>query len=259
MKNLIIILVFLISSGLIKAQTPKTVKIGNQVWMSENLGTTSSTTPRPSQTTSNNQTAGNSIKTQVSTNNPTDNSSRTQSSKNQNSQACSYQFSKPVVKMNYIDNRIKCCYCNNFATHSEIPNLQLQEEETYQAEKLFVHWQNIRASAEHQKMDIGRYEEFIINNYSSEMSSFEKYAESLPESGQSKTKEQIESELSKMSSNNMEIINEMPARGTAFVAAMTILYRNDFTNQTYTANMNRRVNKYELKSKGCDRHQGYCK
>jgi hypothetical protein len=259
MKHLKILLLLLFAAGLIKAQAPKTVKISNQVLMLENLGATSSITLRPSQTTNNNQTADNSIKTQVSTNNPTNPSSKAQSSKKQNLQACSYQFFKPVVKMNYIDNRIKCCYCNNFATHSEIPNLQLQEEETYQAEKLFVHWQNIRASAEHQKMDIGRYEEFIINNYSSEMSSFEKYVESLAESGQSKTKEQIESELSKMSSNNIEIINEMPARGTAFVAAMTILYTNDFTNQTYTANMNRRVNKYELKSNGCDRHQGYCK
>jgi uncharacterized protein (TIGR02145 family) len=37
MKNLIIILVFFIYTGFIKAQTPKTVKIGNQVWMTKNL------------------------------------------------------------------------------------------------------------------------------------------------------------------------------------------------------------------------------
>jgi len=39
MKNSKILLLFLFAAGLIKAQTPKTVKIGNQEWMTENLNT----------------------------------------------------------------------------------------------------------------------------------------------------------------------------------------------------------------------------
>jgi hypothetical protein len=187
-------------------------------------------------------------------------SSQSQTAKKQNSQACSFQFSKPVIKMNYIDNRIKCCYCNNFATHAEIPNLQLQEEETYRAEKLLEHWQNTNADDEHQRMDIDRQLDFIKNSYIDEGNSFEKYAERFAESGQNKTKEQIELELFAMLSGKVSESSEAQTRAFAFTSALNEMRTKKLLyNQTVTANLNRRVNEYELKSKGCDRHQGYCK
>ena len=173
---------------------------------------------------------------------------------------CTFQFTKPIIKMNYIDNRTKCCYCNNFATYSEIPNLQLQQEEAYQAEKLFLHWQNIGASEEHQNNDIERQLDFIKNTYNGESNSFEKYAERLAESGQSKTKEQIELELYAMLSGKVLESSEAQTRAVAFTTALnTIRINKTFYNQTITADINRRVNRYDVKSKGCDKHQGYCK
>jgi hypothetical protein len=141
MKHLIIVLIFLISSGLIKAQTPKTVKIGNQVWMSENLGTTSganhaSYTPNERTHTINSATN------------------------------CTFKFARPSLSFEYIDNRKKCCCCGSrYATYTT-PSpgvIEFSQVSTTITYNLLKHWDKIGANTEHKDEDINNFAEFLKN------------------------------------------------------------------------------------------------
>jgi hypothetical protein len=151
MKHLKILLLLLFATGLIKAQTPKTVKIGNQVWMSENLGTTSGTKPNPSQTTNNNKTAGS--------------TSQTQTSEKPKVVNCNYKFTKPKLNIKYTDNRVECCKCTEYAKYSVKPNLVMIEESAYIRERLKLHFEGVNADEAHREADEKRLQNFIQTNY----------------------------------------------------------------------------------------------
>ena len=142
----------MISPGGIKAQTPKTVKIGNQVWMSENLGTTSGTKPNSSQATNYNQT--------------TSNSSQTQTSEKPKVVNCNYKFTKPKLNIEYIYNRVECCKCTEYAMCSVKPNLVTIEESAYIREMLKLHFEGVNADEAHREADEKRLQNFIQTNYS---------------------------------------------------------------------------------------------
>ena len=212
MKHLIIVLIFLISTGLIKAQTPKTVKIGNQVWMSENLGTTSGTKPNPSQATNYNQTAGS--------------TSQTQTSEKPKVVNCNYKFTKPKLNIEYIDNRVECCYCNEYAKYSVKPNLVITEESAYIRERLQLHYEEVNADEAHRESDEKRLQNFIQTNYNN----------GALDPGVSSYFASVSSMLT---IENMVWTMGLQERPKSY------------------GSLNRKVKKYN-NSKSCKNHQGYC-
>ncbi len=134
----------MIFTGINKAQTPKTVKIGNQVWMSENLGTTSGA----------NRTAN------------TPNKASQASNSSNSATSCTFKFSRPNLSYEYIDNRKKCCCCRSrYATYTT-PNpgvIELGQVSITITYNLLKHWDKIVANKEHKDEDINRFAEFLKN------------------------------------------------------------------------------------------------
>jgi hypothetical protein len=221
MKHLIIVLIFLISTGLIKAQTPKTVKIGNQVWMSENLGTSSGTKPNPSQATNYNQTTSNSSQTQT-----TSNSSQTQTSEKPKVVNCNYKFTKPKLNIEYIYNRVECCKCTEYAMCSVKPNLVTIEESAYIREMLKLHFEGVNADEAHREADEIRLQNFIQTNYS----------------------------------NGALDPGVSPYLSSLYSGFMDDIFTSFFNAERPKnyGSLNRKVEKY-YNSKSCKNHQGYCK
>lgn len=139
-----ILLLILFAASLIKAQAPKTVKIGNQVWMSENLGTSSmSNQALPS----NNKTTPS-----ITTSNTTAN--------------CNFKFIRPNLSFEYIDNRKTCCCCKKrYSKYRSYPSEQNELGQvmitlTY---NLLNHWKQIGATDAHKEEDIERFARFYGN------------------------------------------------------------------------------------------------
>jgi hypothetical protein len=152
----LVLLVSLFISDTITAQTGKTVKIGNQVWMSENLGTSAGSNTKP--TTASSQRQAEAIP---------------QKPKSVN---CNYKFSKPQLQYQYRDNRKTCCCCEkryaeyedasfNRALFSSVFDQKIAKEIRYLLEKLELHYLKINADENHKTSDNARLLLYVLETY----------------------------------------------------------------------------------------------
>ncbi len=82
--------------------------------------------------------------------------------------SCSFQFSKPKLKITWVDNRKSCCNytCKNYAvyTNKKSENLLIQEQ-VYLTNILEAHFLECDADENHKNSDRARLNKYITENY----------------------------------------------------------------------------------------------
>jgi hypothetical protein len=86
----------------------------------------------------------------------------------QNKVNCSYTFTKPILSINWVDNRHNCCNpkCNKLSRYYDVSkDNQEAAERQYLNDALEAHFIEIKATPEHKAQDRMRLGEFISNTY----------------------------------------------------------------------------------------------
>jgi hypothetical protein len=139
---------------------------------------------------------------------------------------CNYKFTKPKLNIEYIDNRVECCYCNNYAIYSVKPNLVTIEESAYIRERLQIHYEEVNADEAHRESDEKRLQNFIQTNYNN----------GALDPG--------------VSSYFMSVASMLTVENMVWTMGL------QERPKSY-GSLNRKVKKYN-NSKSCKNHQGYC-